>query len=376
MKVFIQSIVGQLLLTPYIAYRGQQALSHKVSKIIFLLICFLEVLLFLFGYIFREELPDELMINIQLICNTWYFSSIYATMALGVVEVLKLSNRYKTWFPLFVLDNYKRVKQSFFVIITLGVAVLMLSAYNNVANPIVKHVYIDIPKNGGALDSIKVAMMTDLHIGEVINRRYVEKYVAMSNAEKPDLVVLVGDIVDYEVRHAEKEKIEEVMQQLKATYGVYAVNGNHEYRANRHAKEQWFEKSGITLLKDSVVSIADNSLYLIGRDDLVNINRKTLQELMHNLDDRKPNIILDHQPEYLAETMMNKGDLALHGHTHGGQIWPYTLLIYQVFECAYGSYRKGSSQYFVSCGIGTAGPPYRIKTRSELVMLHIRFVPS
>lgn len=374
MKVFIQSIVGQLLLTPYIAYRGQQALPSVTSRIIFLFICIAELSLFLIGFIFRNELPDDQIINIQLICNTWYFSSIYATMALALVEVLKLSNRYKPWFPSVILKNYRKVKLSLFVFITVGVITLMLTAYNNVNKPIVKNVYIEIPKNGGILDSLTIAMMSDLHIGEVINRRYVEKYVAMCNAEKPDLILLVGDIVDYEVRHAEREKIEEVLQQLKAPLGVYAVNGNHEYRANRYAKQRWFKEAGIIMLKDSVVSLANNSIYLIGRDDLVNKNRTALQALMHNLDPLKPTIILDHQPESFVETAMNKGDLALHGHTHGGQIWPYTILINQAFECVYGSYKKGDSQYFVSSGIGTAGPPYRIGTRSELVMLHIKFV--
>jgi predicted MPP superfamily phosphohydrolase len=70
---------------------------------------------------------------------------------------------------------------------------------------------------------------------------------------------------------------------------------------------------------------------------------------------------------------MNNVDLSLHGHTHNGQIWPYSLFLQLVFECPYGYYRKGNTQFFVSSGIGFAGPPYRIGTSSEIVVLHVRF---
>jgi hypothetical protein len=373
MKVFLQSIIAQLLLTPYIAYRGQQALPNKWSRFTFILLCAIELIIYFIGYIFRNHLSDELLVSIQMVCNTWYFSCIYIMMPLVIIEVIRWSNKRRPWLPTYIITHYKTTKAILFTTIAIAVSSLMVHAYNNVANPIVKHVYINIPKDGGTLDSLTIAMMSDTHFGEVITRKYAEKYVALCNAEKPDLIVFVGDIIDYEVLYAEKGKVEEVLQQLKAPMGVYAVNGNHEYRANREAKRRWIEKAGLTLLSDSVVSLADSSFYLIGRDDLVNYMRAPLQELMQPLDQTKPSIIIEHQPESLAETAMNKADLALHGHTHGGQLWPYTIVINQVFECAYGSYRKGDSQYYVSCGIGSAGPPYRIATRSELVMLHITF---
>ena len=373
MKVFLQSIIAQLLLTPYIAYRGQQALPNKWSRLIYVLLCAIELIIFLIGYIFSDHIPNDMLVQIQMICNTWFFSCIYIMMPMVVIELIRLSNKRKPWLPQYITTHYKATKGILFVTIAVAVSTLMVHAYNNVANPIVKHVYINIPKDGGKLDSVTIAMMSDTHIGEVITRKYVEKFVKLCNAQNPDLVVFVGDIIDYEVLYAEKGKVEEVLQQLHAPMGVYAVNGNHEYRANIEAKRRWIEKSGLILLSDSVVALADSSFYLIGRDDLVNYMRAPLQELMHPLDPNKPSIIIEHQPESLAETAMNKGDLALHGHTHGGQLWPYTILINNAFECAYGSYRKGDSQYYVSCGIGSAGPPYRIGTRSELVMLHITF---
>ena len=71
--------------------------------------------------------------------------------------------------------------------------------------------------------------------------------------------------------------------------------------------------------------------------------------------------------------VMNKADLGLHGHTHNGQFWPYPLIMKLIFECPYGYYKKGDTQFYVSSGIGCAGPPYRVGTVSELVVLHITF---
>jgi predicted MPP superfamily phosphohydrolase len=95
---------------------------------------------------------------------------------------------------------------------------------------------------------------------------------------------------------------------------------------------------------------------------------------MRPLDRSKPLIVLDHQPNTLDNSALNGADLCLHGHTHNGQLWPAPLLLRLTYDCPYGYCRKGTTQYVVTSGIGIAGQPYRIGTRSELVVLHIRFL--
>lgn len=373
MKVFLQSIVVQVLFTPYIWYRGIQALPPQKSwRIPYTLLLALELALYFFGYIFRKELPDTIMDNIQFICNTWYISSIYIVLCLLVIEILRLTDKWFHWFPHFIHHHYKQVKYALMIFIIGFVTSLMVKAYHTVIYPVVRHVYVTIPKDGGSLDSLTMVMISDMHIGEVIGRKMVEKYVKMSNEQHPDIVVFTGDMIDYDVRYAEKEHIDEILRKLQAPLGVYAIYGNHEYRANRFAKEHWFKKAGLTLLKDSVI-MPDSSFYLIGRDDRVNKGRQPLHALMKDIDTSKPIIILDHQPYSFAEVAMNGGDLGLSGHTHAGQIWPYSEVLKFIFECAYGEYKKGNSQFYISSGLGVAGPPYRVGTRSEMVVLHIQF---
>lgn len=373
MKVFLHSIFGQLILTPFVFWRGYQAIpAKKCWRIPYLLFFAIELIVFLTGFFFHSLLPDKVFIFILHYCNTWYIASMYISVAIGFLEFLRLIHHFFPWYPRWVIEHWARTKRICFVVIAIGTTVLMIEGYFRVMDPQITHVHITIPKQVEGRDSLKIVMMSDLHIGEIIGKKMVQKYVAMSNAQHPDIVVLVGDIMDYESRYAEEMQAEEDLQQLKAPLGTYVVLGNHEYRANRFAKLRWLEKTGATLLVDSV-AMPDSTFYLVGRDDYINRKRAPLQSIIKDIDHSKPVILLDHQPWNLAETAMNGVDLGLHGHTHNGQYWPYPLAMKFVFECPYGYYRKGPSQFYVSSGIGIAGSPYRVGTVSEMVVLHIHF---
>lgn len=374
MKVFLNSIIAQLILNPYVFWRGWQAIPQKKSwRIPYILFFAIELIIFLIGFFFYKELPDDIMISILYYCGTWYIHLLYFTLSLLIIELIRLSNKVHPWYPRRVKENWAKTKLSLFFVVIISVVCLMINGYHKVINPQIRHVNITIPKEANGRDSLKIVMMSDLHIGEIIGKNQVRKFVSMSNAQQPDMVAIVGDLVDYEIRFAEQMHAADDLKQLKAPLGVYAVYGNHEYRANRHAKTRWINETGATLLVDSVL-LVDSSFYLIGRDDYINKNRKPLNTIMQDAVDKdKPAILLDHQPWTFAEATMNGIDLGLYGHTHNGQYWPYPLIMKLVYECAYGYYRKGDSQFYVSSGIGIAGPPYRVGTISEMVVLHIKF---
>lgn len=376
MKVFLQSIFAQILFTAYIALRGYQALPPRKSvRIPFVAAIAGEVSLYFFGYLFRNELPDQIMTTIQYICNTWYIASIYIVMMLVAFDMLRLTNKLFKIFPQWIHDHYTRVKRILFAVVCAVTTGLMIWGYHNVTNPVVRNVYITIPKQAKGIDSMTIAMVSDIHLGEVVNRKLFEKQVALINSLHPDMVVMVGDIIDYDMHYPKKEHMEEVFRQIVAPMGVYAVKGNHEYRANYIDKEKWLRSTGITLLTDSV-AMPDSAFYLVGREDRVNVKRKSLNTLLTDVDKTLPVIVLDHQPEAWGEMLMNGIDLGLHGHTHDGQIWPYKYVIEAVHKHAYGYYREGNTQFYTSAGIGVAGPPYRIGTRSEVILLHIHFTSS
>ncbi|MDR0836439.1 MAG: metallophosphoesterase [Tannerella sp.] len=375
MRVFLQSIIGQIFFSAYIMWRGGQALPpKKCYRWPFSIILILEILVFFVGYLFHDYLPDDVFIPLMFVCNTWYTASLYITLLLLVLELFRIINKQWAWYPIFVNLYWEKTKFILFVLVTIGITALMIHGYNNTKYPHVQSVYVTIPKHVEGRDSLVIVMTSDWHIGEMIRKNQVQHNVALVNAQNPDMIVIVGDILDYDMRIPEKEHIEDDLRQLKAPLGVFAVLGNHEYRANRFAKLKWFEKVGLQMLIDSVYCPPDSSFYLVGRDDYVNHkNRATLTSLLQKADMSKPVILLDHQPNRLTEIAMNNIDLSLHGHTHNGQVWPYSLFLHLVFECPYGYYRKGNTQFFVSSGIGFAGSPYRIGTSSEIVVLHIQF---
>ena len=313
------------------------------------------------------------MIFILNVCGAWYIGLLYASLCLLILELAQWSDRVWTWYPRWIRNRWARVKATLFVIISTLVCAILINGYHTVMRPAVTHVYIDIPgKDAGGIDSLTVVMMSDIHVGEIIRKPQVKRYVEMSNAIGPDMIVMTGDWLDYDLHRAEAENIADELRQLKAPLGVYAINGNHEYRANRFAKWKWIETTGAMLMVDTALLI-NNSFYLVGRDDYKNKRRAPLQSIMRGINVEKPVILIDHQPRTFREASMNKVDLGLYGHTHFGQYWPYSWATYLVFKCPYGYYRLGPSQFYISSGLGVAGPPYRVGTKSEMVVLHIRF---
>jgi predicted MPP superfamily phosphohydrolase len=167
-----------------------------------------------------------------------------------------------------------------------------------------------------------------------------------------------------------------VLQQLEAPHGVYAIPGNHEYFSGINAAVDYMEKAGINVLRDSTIRVAEG-YFLVGRDDrqgnAFGGKRQTLDSLMQNVDKSLPVIMLDHQPFALEEAEKNGVDLQLSGHTHHGQLFPFNFITKKVYEVSWGYKRKGNTHYYVSCGVGTWGPPVRVGHRPEIVIINLTF---
>ena len=129
-----------------------------------------------------------------------------------------------------------------------------------------------------------------------------------------------------------------------------------------------YDEAGIHLLRDPAQVVGD--LCIVGRDDRTNPHRKSLHQIMEEASSQRLlfTILLDHQPYHLEEAEREGIDLQLSGHTHYGQVWPISWIEDAMYECAYGSHRRGNTHYYVSSGIGIWGGKYRIGTRSEYVV--------
>lgn len=226
---------------------------------------------------------------------------------------------------------------------------------------------IDLPTTKTAATGMKMVLMSDLHLGYHNGRRELARWVDMVNAERPDVVLLAGDILDGSLRPVVEEGMASELRRIKAP--VYAVFGNHEYYAGVDGAADFYRKAGITLLRDSIVTLGN--VVFVGRDDRSNRHRKSLSALMRGVDKTKYMVLLDHQPYHLEKAERAGVDFQFSGHTHRGQLWPVSLITDAVYECSYGPWRRGHTQYYVSSGMGIWGGKFRIGTCSEYVVATI-----
>ena len=214
---------------------------------------------------------------------------------------------------------------------------------------------------------VRIVMMSDLHLGYHNRREELHRWVELINAEKPDLILIAGDIIDRSLRPLEEQKMWEEFRLLKAP--VVACLGNHEYYAGLPNSLSFYEKAGIRLLKDEVLLTGD--LAIVGRFDRMNFKRKAVKALTANIDPKKYIILLDHQPYNLQDAEQSGVDFQLSGHTHHGQIWPVSWITESIYECAFGQHQRGNTNYYVSSGIGLWGGKVRIGACSEYVVADI-----
>ena len=238
-------------------------------------------------------------------------------------------------------------------------------------SPVVRHLEITMDKKSSELESLRVVVASDFHLGVLSHKKHLQRFVTLSNEVKPDIVFLVGDIVDDDPKWFVQEGMADVMKQLTSTYGVYGVLGNHEYYGKKISEfVEEMEHANVKILRDETIRI-ENALLLTGQEDRTNKDRKQLDAL--KLTDDLPWFVMNHTPNDLITPAKIGVDFHMSGHTHKGQLWPNQYITARVFELDYGYKMKGKMHTLVSSGFGFWGPPMRIGSRSELWVIDINF---
>ena len=215
----------------------------------------------------------------------------------------------------------------------------------------------------------KIVMLSDLHLGYHNPRSEFARWIDLINAERPDLILIAGDIIDFSIHPLIEEDMATEFHRLQAP--VYACLGNHEYYSGSTKAQQFYRDAGIHLLSDTCALI-DNSLVIIGRDDRTNLHRKSVKELASSINQSHFTILLDHQPYNLELAEQAHIDFQFSGHTHRGQIWPISWITDAIYECSWGTHQRGLTHYYISSGLGIWGGKFRIGTQSEYVVATIR----
>lgn len=256
-------------------------------------------------------------------------------------------------------------------------AIFILGGSINALLPVIKEYKITIPKQTDGVNSLRIAAVSDIHLGSIIRKRSIIKLSSMLEEIKPDAVFLLGDIIDGELGPVLRGDLLQYFHGPHTKDGLYAITGNHEYIGGGNRTIPYIESKGIRILKDEIV-VLPGGIQVAGRLDRDSYRysgkeRMPLNELLGNADHSRPIILLDHQPMHLDEAVKGGVDLQLSGHTHYGQLWPLNYLISRIFEVGYGYLKKDGTRIIVSSGYGLWGPRVRTSGRSEILQIDIEF---
>ena len=239
---------------------------------------------------------------------------------------------------------------------------------------------------------INIVVISDLHLGEVHSERGLERLAAYINGLSPDIVCIVGDIFNddfYAIRNPERAS--RLLGSIDATFGVFACLGNHDTGPTIGSMMNFLEETGIVLLNDEHV-IIDNRLVLIGRLDglypwmyggvLGGMRRGDFDDIMYRvqadllyrgLPADLPVVVMDHNPAHINEYGCGV-DLALFGHSHGGGLFPITLVTRAMYVIDRGHFQRDdySPHIVVTQGVHGWSIPMRVGSRNEIVRITAR----
>ena len=329
---------------------------------------------------------------IKRISNYWLGTVLYILLTIVIADVIRLILKKMDFPGKEVLFS----RQGFVIIGT--VCILVVAGFSaagiyGARNIQTTKYEVKVEKKAGDLQSLKVALIADIHLGYSIGTWHMEQMVEKVNALEPDIIVIAGDIFDNEYEALDNpDRLIEILSGMKSRYGVYACYGNHdieekilagftfsgkEKKMSDPRMDEFLEKAGICLLRDEGVLI-DDAFYLYGRPDYERpgrgiMTRKSPEEITADLDKDLPILVIDHEPRELQELADAGVDVDLCGHTHDGQMFPGNLTIHFFWENPCGYIQKGNMHNIVTSGIGVFGPNMRVGTKSEICDILIKF---
>ncbi|MEU7632151.1 metallophosphoesterase [Nocardia sp. NPDC049220] len=243
-------------------------------------------------------------------------------------------------------------------------------AYGVLDGPSVEHVVVPLAKLPRRADGFRIAVVSDVHLGPVLGRGFAERVVRTINDTQPDLIAVVGDLVDGTVEHLRSAV--EPLARLRARHGAFFVTGNHEYFSGADGWIDHVRELGMHLLANARTELP--GFDLAGVNDVQGERTGQGPDFVAALGDRdrsRAAVLLAHQPVLIDAAVRHGVDLQLSGHTHGGQLWPVNYLVGLVNPTVAGLERYGDTQLYVTRGAGAWGPPVRVGAPSDITVVEL-----
>ncbi len=362
----------------YIFIRGWQALQQFSSLRLYYSVLFV---FFAFSWLagrIIENYNTSVFSDVLIWTGSfWLGGIVYFLLIILLSDITRLTNRFYRFLPENETPAYLRLKAVFLFIAIAAVSITVFLGYLNARSPIVRNIEIKLNKKAGSLKSLNIALASDIHLGTIINSGWFSNIVDRINGLNPDIVLLAGDILDEDVKPVVRHNLGEKISKINSKYGTYGITGNHEYIGGAEEACKYLEEHGVKMLRDTCILI-DGSFYLAGREDrdikrFAGKDRKSLSEIIKDINKNLPLIVMNHQPYNLDEAEKENADLHLSGHTHHGQMFPFNFITERIYEISRGYRKRGNTHFYVSNGAGTWGPPVRTGNRPEIVNIKLIF---
>ncbi|WP_369822127.1 metallophosphoesterase [Saccharomonospora sp. CUA-673] len=229
--------------------------------------------------------------------------------------------------------------------------------------PTVTHQPMRVRRLDPRIGGLRIALISDVHLGPIIGREYVQRIVDIVNEQEPDLVAIAGDLVDGTVEHLADAAAP--LAQLRSTHGTFFVTGNHEYYAGYQEWVDYLPRLGMRVLRNEHVDITHGgaAFHLAGINDHTAYQFQDpgdVEAAVRGRDPEQALVMIAHQPRDIDEAAAHGVDLLLAGHTHGGQLTPFEMAVTLQQGAVSGAYTIGDTRMYVTRGAGFWGPPVRV----------------
>ncbi|MEE2061858.1 metallophosphoesterase [Rhodococcus artemisiae] len=312
---------------------------------------------------------------------SWFAAGLYLVLGILVIGVFclgaRLMRRFRTGSspeP----DSSRPPRRALRIATgTLVAATVVTIGYGSLieaANPRTVHSTIALPGLPNGFDGLRVALITDLHVGPARGARFVQGVVDQVNEQQPDLIILGGDLADGTIEFVGDDLAP--LAELDAPLGVYGVSGNHEYYSDDALSwlDHW-ETLGVRTLRNENVTVTHNGdeIVVAGVHDYTAPapDAADLPRALTGLSPETFVLLAAHQPRHVLEAQDLGVDLQLSGHTHGGQMWPLGYLVAAANPTVAGLDHFGDTAIYTSQGAGAWGPPVRVATPPEISILEL-----
>jgi len=361
---------------------GNTIIVKPILAGIVLLACFLPFVFSTGAILFAfQHKENSLFTTLNLIAGFYAVIVLYIFIIISGLNILLLINRLIRLVPIKFIEHKRILFFTILIIIVSGSTITGIGSYIN-NNPVITKYSITLPRKSSTLHSLKVICVADLHLKNITSTVFLNKLVNKIRQANPDVIVLPGDFVESGINSNEERlnQFFDILKNIKARYGIYAIKGNHDYPGDMADKIGYYKRLGITMLTDSLIEI-DSKFCVIGLKYRENNEKRPIDSLLKHRKKDLPILLLDHAPFCLEEAYKNKIDIQFSGHTHYGQIWPFNYIVEYKYDIGWGYKKNNATHVFVSCGaqdallpgIQDVSIPVRIGSVSEIIEVNIEF---